>query len=202
MFARSRLLRPLNFLRIKAEGLGTYRWGLPTAFCVIISFYLAWHPKRLPLFGVSSLASILISFLQFLPGFYIASLAAVATFGKTSMEEPLAGSSAKLFSSENGRVLERTLNRRHFLSYLFGYLSFISLVLFAFVSLCQAASPVPLLENILIHWEIPFSSNVLEWFFFVPLLFFFCQMFILTLLGLFYLCDRIHWKGEEKEILK
>ena len=199
MLKYSRLLRPLLFLFIKSYGLGRYRWRLPLIWTFLFGVYLANYPSSVPFFGKDSINALFLSFLQLLPGFYIAALAAISTFNRKMMDKPLSGSlKTTLLSGENGSVECRELSRRRLLSHLFGYLRFVSLLLFAVCGLMQLANPIELLKALFEHFGIGNYNYLLEWFFILAIFFFFCQMMILTLFGLFYLCDRIHWKDEEQ----
>ena len=128
--AASRLLRPLNYLKISGYSLGKFHWGYPALFTAITLIYIILYPDNISLLtGNDSFLSGLLSCLNLLPGFYITALAAVATFNRKAMDEEIDGVTATLKAQENGQVKIRSLTRRRFLCYLFGYLSFISLFL-------------------------------------------------------------------------
>jgi hypothetical protein len=57
--------------------------------------------------------------LYVLPGFYIAALAAIATFNAPTMDVPLDGQNTELCSQEEN-IQTRKLTRRRFLCLLFG----------------------------------------------------------------------------------
>src|SRR5258706_8987546 len=68
--------------------------------------------------------------LQVLTGFYIASLAAVATFNKPGLDDPMAGDPPTLREDYCAITTVKPLTRRRFLCLLFGYLSWLSLFLY------------------------------------------------------------------------
>nr|DAF26807.1 MAG TPA: hypothetical protein [Caudoviricetes sp.] len=197
MLKHSRLFRPLLFLCIKGSSLNRYRFWIPLLSSFAVLVYLYCFSKTPIISGTDSVVSRLLSFLQLLPGFYIAALAAISTFSRRLMDKPLAGDKVTLEACENGYVEVRILTRRRFLSYLFGYLSFESLWLFVACCFLQITDlHCYIQEQLVMHDLVLLSSNI-ELIIFYPVLFLFCQMFILTLLGLFYLSDRIHWKDKE-----
>ncbi|MCK1670190.1 hypothetical protein [Bradyrhizobium sp. 153] len=66
-----------------------------------------------------------------LTGFFIAALAAVATFGKQEMDDPMPGEPpVRLEHTINTETYYENLSRRRFLSFLFGYMAFLTLVLY------------------------------------------------------------------------
>jgi hypothetical protein len=197
MLERSRLLRPLNYLWITSDGkeLTLFNWIYPFTLTAAISSYILLCPVALPLFACGNSSTVIghiLPTLQILPGFYIAALAAIATFPRNLMDQEIAGVKLYLDAVENGMAAKRSLTRRHFLCYLFGYLCFLSLWLVCFGCLLEVAPPTAFLA--------PDKRIYGEWFFFVLFLFSFVQMLVLTLLALFYLSDRMHWKSLEKRI--
>lgn len=111
--------------------------------------------------------------LQVLFAFFVAALAAVATFPSRAMGQPAIGLT----------LGGRTLARRQFLCYLFGYLSVLSLFLY----LAGVAA-------ILAHaWLAKFGAVAwLRWGAAAVYCFVFWNMVTVTLLGLHYLVDRVH----------
>lgn len=126
--------------------------------------------------------------LMILPGFYIAALAAIATFSSPTMDQGL-DSEARLKRREHGADIERKLTRRRFLCLLFGYLSFLSLVLALLSGLPSSLEPARFFQDA--EWR-----NLCRIVCTGVYGLFFMQLISLTLLGLFYLTDRIHWKRE------
>lgn len=150
--------------------------------------YLYIFPENINFWEEGSIGVSIISFVQVMIGFYIASLAAIATFSRDILDKPLDGDRATLNASENGITHKRLLTRRHFLTYLFGYLSFISIFIYILGIFFKNISPVVILNKIIPQYTFSF-----ECFFIFLFLFLFSQLIILTLFGLFYLSDRLQW---------
>lgn len=191
MLESSRLARPVLFLSTKGPGLTWFKFVLPIILSLATCLYLYAYPKQLCLFGDGSLADGIFSFLQILPGFYIASLAAVSTFQGKMLDAPFDGIPITLKTRENGTKVTKALTRRHFLSLLFGYLSFLSIMLSLYIQILNKTPPFVFLSSISLKNAAECAS------FFVLSLFFF-QLITITLLGLFYLSDRMHWKQKEE----
>ena len=198
MLEGTRLLRPLNYLRITGQQLWRYSWCYPAVVALSSLLYIVLYQKfsgNGPVGDIfKSIVVALSALLQIMPGFYIAALAAISTFNGPNMDTELSGASVKLRAWENGELSERPLSRRRFLAYLFGYLSFLSLMLFIGGIVLLKINPTVFLT----FW--PTFASVVNKIIFFFFLFFFSQMFILTLLGLFYLVDRIHWEGPAKRL--
>lgn len=184
--AIKQLFTPLAYLRIKHPQKYQFDILIPLVVALVVLIILMVLPRTVAIFGEKGLVTIITDLIQILVGFYIAALAAVATFQKEGLDSPLAGDSATLIVVRRGKKTEITLTRRKFICYLFGYLSFTGIVLYF------AGSAADLLhENI--KQLIPIS-----YFFYVKWLFVFGYVFassnliITTLLGLHYLTDRLH----------
>ena len=118
-------------------------------------------------------------------GFYIAALAAIATFPSATLDEEISGNPTQLNVMRRGTQLTITLSRRRFLSYLFGYLAFMSLFLFITgVALLTADITIDSKEINLSYICKLLGASV--YFFWVY------NTLVATLLGLHYLTDRIH----------
>lgn len=180
----SRLLRPLLFLHIRMDRLCRYVWLYPFCWLGLLSIFLVlffqYEIGRVSceLVGKSS------AFVVLMPEFYLLDLIAVAwAINTPAMDKPFEGCKATLTSRES-ETERRILSRRRFLCLLFGYLSFVSLLLLlanmALMTVAQGG------------W----FTSPLQVFFAGIYGFFFLQLFALTMLALFYLCDRLHWKEE------
>lgn len=191
MLQSSRLLRPLLFLSIRCGEINLFRWVYPVLWLGLAIVYLLLLPDAAAekiaiaeqLVGASS------QLLMILPGFYIAALAAIATFSSPTMDQGLDGGEARLKRREHGADIERKLTRRRFLCLLFGYLSFLSLVLALLSGLPSSLDPARFFQDA--EWR-----NLCRIVCTGVYGLFFMQLISLTLLGLFYLADRIHWKRE------
>lgn len=186
MNSAKRLLTPLLYLRIDRQGKIFDEIFLPVlllCFTYIVFWALDW---KLVIFGGSGLVAGVGSYLQVVTGFYIASLAAVATFNQKNMDVRMAGDSPSLTVEWKGRRLEEKLTRRRFLCFLFGYLSFLSVfVYFGGVGANLLAQPIV-------------NKLPVDWLFWVKWGFVSCYLLVVynlictTLLGLYYMTERIH----------
>jgi hypothetical protein len=182
------LFRPFAYLNIKhgSSRLPALNWGLPilaSAACVAAG---AWVAPSMNLFHTGGLVDKLLGFIQTLPGFYIAALAAVATFGRESLDHMMPGTPPRVHIVYNGQLVEIELTRRRFLTMMFAYLTALSigLTLAAIVGL-MLVDPVASL----LHPELVPAARVIALFSFLV---FTAQMVIITMWGLYYLGERMH----------
>lgn len=187
------LLSPLTYLRIRL-GEGTwyetkrfYDYVLPAILGLLTTYgYFSLIPQPV-LLGEHGLLNSISGLLQLLVAFFIAALAAVATFPRESMDKPLRGSPAHLkrWSNAQQRNVDVELSRRQFVCYLFGYLSFLSLALFLAIIVADAVWPhvAKSLGDDILHYLKLILTGVL-WIAFWNVL-------IQTVLGLYFLADRM-----------
>lgn len=183
-----RLLTPLSYLRIERQDKITDELVIPGVITALLVGVLFYFSGRIPVFSEKGVISVIVGYLQIVSGFYIASLAAVATFNKDSMDKPMPGIPVVLPSRKKRRGRSEALSRRRFLCFLFGYLSFMSLFLYFGGSALVLLAPQ--IKSI-------FSGEFflfLKWFVVVVYIFLTCNMLVTTLLGLYYMTDRIHRK--------
>lgn len=182
----SRLFKPLDYLRIKHSEKIWYDLWIPL-ICSIISFFILFFlPKPIQIFGTNGLIKIFTGLLQILTGFYIASLAAVATFNKDGMDQEMSGDPPTLKIIYRGKYQIDKLTRRKFLCLLFGYLSLLSLILY-FIG--EGSNLI--IDNI--KFLFPVQAHIyIKWSFIWIFLLLSFNLFISTLLGLFYMAHRIH----------
>ena len=181
-----RLAAPLNYVRIKHPTKSNYDLWIPLiiTMLMLILFYLA--PFQIDLYSNKGIIHIITSIIGILTGFFIASLAAVSTFNKPSMDEKLPGSDMTLTVLRNGVQQTELMTPRKLLSYLFGYLSFISIIIYFSGELAILMAPdikaaLP-----------PIASNITEWIFAFIYLFLFNNLITNTFTGIFFMSDHIH----------
>ncbi len=198
-----RLLSPWRFLCIRDESklLNYLNWIFPALFSLIITiivkvlciYYNTFHFCE---FWVDLLKIVENS--NFLPGFFIAALAAIAVFDKKSMDEILPG--AKLsYTDINGNKIE--LTRRRLLCMLFSFLSAQSFCLIAFTTFidclfgsCENGNNEYFTLLFLQQNKEIFS----DWTFVISyftIMFLYIQIFLVMLYGMYYLGERIHYKN-------
>lgn len=179
-----RLFVPLRYLRIRHSERAKFNVYVP----VLLTF-IAAMPLLIPAFRADAMASTSLvnrssDLLSVLTGFFVAALAAVATFGNPEMDEPIAGGDPVTLSLGGQAPIE--LTRRRFLSYLFGYLAFASFAIYGLGFLFVGAQ----------HYLIAPKMPAVAPFTFVGFWALYCfglsNLLVNGLFGLFYLTDRIH----------
>jgi len=180
-------LRTLNYLRISHEYSVSFNLVFPSVLALAIMLLLFFLGDDPNIYGKGGMLGGIANLLAILTPFYIASLAAVATFQATasfdekfSMTKPV-----ELQILDRGKWKAKYLTVRHFLSMLFGYCSMASLTLFLFTILAPiiAGKLSELLGG---------SSDFVGWFGLAIFLFIFSHMLTTTVLGMYFLSDRIH----------
>lgn len=177
MIIIGKLFKPLGYWKIKH---GEKRWFdliLPAVLAALATYGLSCLPKPIALIGDKSLVSLVNGLLQILSGFYIASMAAVATFQKEGMDEKLDGKTTTL----NGKAV----SRRQFLTYLFGYLAYMSILMYfagGFAQLAKASLTTWVASSHLI-----LKSSIIFAYFFIIF-----NILCTTVLGMHFMIDRIH----------
>jgi hypothetical protein len=180
------LSRPFAFAWILADGLNRIRYILPAAitaagftiYFLVLDFGFVISPRKLA--HVSADAIVL------LPGFYIAALAAVSSFNSVYLDQQIAGSGAKLRLLTQGKMSEVDLTYRMYVCYIFAYLTVLSVVLYAALSLSTDVSDAfgrLVSEN---------TAAVLDWLGSLILTFWTVNLAVVTLHGLYFLAERMH----------
>lgn len=180
------LFTPLTYLRIRNPVKRWFDLYIPLIITVFVFVLLAFLPGKVNLFGDSGLVAHVTQLLQMLIGFYIAALAAVATFPSEVLDQGFSGDPVEVEVERRGQKKTIPINRRRFLSYLFGYLAFESLFLFL------VGMSISVLHDNLATMLDNTAIAVLKPIFTFVYLFLISNLMITTLLGLHYLTDRIH----------
>lgn len=123
--------------------------------------------------------NVILNFLQTMPGFYIAALAAISTFNNPGMDKDMVGSTP----IDKDR---KKMTRRRFLAQSFSYLTFLSIVLLI----------VGAIIKYFFSLEVVITNSILFLIVYLVLLFilfmFLFQLVFITFYCLYYLGDRIH----------
>ncbi|WP_180055808.1 hypothetical protein [Acinetobacter sp. YH12142] len=197
----SLVFKPLNYLDIKWEVQGRiskkqFDILIPICVSLILSIILSFVDfftydtikKVEPNIFKNEFIGLLIGFLQTIPGFYIAGLAAISTLNSETMDRPMSGNppTETIIETNPYAKKEMPLTRRMFLSRLFSYLSFISLSAFLVAIIFKYFYSLNFITVNPIIYAIIYGACLFI------LLFCLCQLVLLTALGLYYLGDRIH----------
>jgi hypothetical protein len=186
MFKRFNMFDSLLYLKIENSYLRTFSFYVPIILTfVFIVAYLSF-PIKLNIFGDKGLVDSVNSFLSILTGFFVASLAAVATFQNENLDKQIQGKKATLEYVRGRKSIVEELTRRRFLCLLFGYCSLISFLLSVFGIFSRLFK-----DNVKLVIGTNFHSVTVVIFLAIYIFFFF-NLMITTFLGLNYLTDRIH----------
>lgn len=187
MNALGRILKALDYLRIRHPAKYKYDYFIPAALTVVSVSTLYLLPINVSIFGQQGIISAVTGLLQILTGFYIASLAAVATFDKPGMDDVMPGDKPmKLRVTKKGERTDEELTRRRLLCLMFGYMAFLSILLY-FVGNGAMLLTENMRSIIPVKWH-----DLSKWFFVTGYLFCVSNLMITTCLGLYYMIDRIH----------
>ena len=194
MTVRYELSRPLAFGGIKGPGLKIYRDAIPWA-TVLAALTMYWClPLRIPLVGNVSVSSLASPFFASLPGFFIAALAAVATFNGADLDREMSNVTAKL--TIRGEEAESRITLRVFLCYLFAYLTAISFLgFFLCASVSLLAGNLHQLAEMASHGQPAreqAATNGLRSLFVGLVALIGAKVIFCTALGLYFLAERVH----------
>lgn len=181
------LLRPFGYLTIRHPAKKKIDVRIPAVMTLGILITLAFFRDEVDVWGAGGLVTSIQSLVQGLPGFYIAALAAVATFGrKTSLDSVIPEPTPTIDTWYGSNKVPVELTRRRFLCLLFAHLTALSLALSVGSSLGRSlAAPV---KDLLPVWAAePLFYVVCGGYFFLVF-----QMLVVTLWGLTYLGDKMH----------
>lgn len=179
------LLTPLNYLRAKNPHKFTWDWTIPAIAAILGVACLVLLPRSISVLGERGLVYWVNELLQVLIGFYIAALAAIASFDRVSLDQLIEGDGVTIRVQGAEGPYDKPLTRRAFISLMFGYLSLLAIALY-----CIGLVTSLLESNIKLI--VPDVLYVLRAIFVLAYGFLFAQMLSITLVALFYLSDRIH----------
>ena len=186
------LIRPFSYLSIEHKQKWVVDWLYPLILAMATSaiIFTLKGQGKLVLYADGALIAKILGFVQSLPGFYIAALAAVATFNKTDIDKTMPAPAPKLDIVVQGKKVEIEMTRRRFLCSMFAFLTAESLVLIVLAIFGQSISePIKAISSEKFHFWISIS------FLFI-FMFVFWQMLITSFWGLFYLGDRLHQRDQ------
>lgn len=178
-FIAYQLTRPLSYLRIQHDDKWIYDWLIPALLTAGTLWLAVEFIPIASMVSSSGLISDITSFIANLPGFFIAALAAVATFNKNDIDQ-LMDNPPKISVMHYGKPLMVDMTRRRFLCVLFSYLTAISILIVLLAKICLAL-------NIESEYKLYYNWAGVGVYFFVL-----WQMVIATVLGLYYLGERLH----------
>lgn len=179
-----RLLTPLSWYHLRFDEKRIYLWYIPIPISIILTIFIFIFPARLNIFGEYGLVHGAAGLLQILAGFYIAALAAVATFDRDGMDEIMSGKAAEIWDRRKEKW--QKLTRRRFLCLILGFLAISSIVVYLMGMMSMIIAPAFRVLSSQISVDI---FRILFIFIYSVL---FCQILITTAYAFYYLVDRIH----------
>lgn len=195
----SQILRPFAFNNIKSTDLNVVRFYIPLAGTLILFGFYLLLPKKPEIIGDKKYLDYMLQIVGILPGFYIAALAAGATFLNPSLDEQMPGRKPPtLIIEKMGQKIDTVLTTRLFICHLFSYLSAASLVL-AFAILL-AIETNPSVDDAIASnkdlYVIVIALRTLQYLYILVLTFYIIKLTTVTLHGLYFLAERMHLGNE------
>lgn len=182
------ILMPFGYLAIRHPHKWVVDWFYPALATLVTVLGLLYITEIKLVLVKGGMVSSLVSFVQTLPGFYIAALAAIATFGRADIDsvlpEPTPEVKVKFMGGEN--IVK--LTRRRFLAMLFSFLTAESIVLIVFsIFTVELSSNIFLFSvcGVDVGWWISLVLLVLIFFALY-------QLIAATFWGLYYLGFKLH----------
>ena len=198
IWAAREIFVPLNYLRIR-HGRGlfhskrVYDVVLPTAFALITVIIFLSLGVSLSVFDHDDLVKRILDLLALMIVFYMAALAAVANFERKGIDELLRGGDAILWvrRANGGTKIEKKLSYRQFISYIFGFLSFLSLLLYISIVILSFMWP-PIRDTFcqsqIYCWVF---SKIIDPVLLYVVSFLIWELTFTSLLGIYFLTERI-----------
>ncbi|WP_394224890.1 hypothetical protein [Paracoccus marcusii] len=192
----STILKALSFLMIDAPFGSSYNWRYPLGISILTCLFAYLVGGDVNYWGQDGLVMKLAPLLSVLFPFYVAALAAVATFkGVADLDQyfppDISGRRVTMPRMGSGGHIEYIqITQRHYLSLLFGYCAVVSIGLIFFsIIFSFSANSVSLPENNGLH--------ILSYAILFAFTFLFLQIILLTLVAVYYLSDRLHVSKKE-----
>lgn len=183
-----------DFLKIKYPDNANYGAILIAPLCLSIFFSIVatWAALNLTNgnYFLSERFGDLFTLLAILPGFYIASLSAIAAINKKAIDRVINEKNAPYVEKtepDRAEKFKQTLTRRVFLTMLFAYLSSVSLLLALSLALLKFLFALNKDSNFIVFSYSNTFGIILYFLISLFSLFFIFQLLILTLVGVNYL---------------
>lgn len=189
------LTRPFAFQSIQNRDLRFMRTVVPFIATVLLLALYLLLPVKPSILGDKKYLDYLLQIVGILPGFYIAALAAAATFNNPALDEPMPGRDAPHIDIQRGgETFSVTMTMRVFICHLFSYLSALSFMTAIFtLMIIECAPSLEYLERgaaaltpasialIIVRYGTVFAVT-----------FYFARIILITLHGLYFLIERMH----------
>lgn len=184
----NQMLQPLSYLAIRHPQKWKVDWFFPVVIALVCTAFSIGSGWVADIYRPSGPVSMLLGFFSSLPGFYIAALAAIATFGRNDIDNVLPEPTPTVKLITRGENVLVKLTRRRFLAMLFAFLTCesIALVLYSVLFLSYGAAIA----------DLRIFDGVLSKVFILGMTFVYytllMQMLAATFWGLYYLGFKLH----------
>lgn len=184
--------RSVAFRKVAHRHLKWFTSYIPAACAGIGGVVFLMLPIEPALFGASSLTHHVISFVTTLPGFFIAALAAVATFQRTNLDEIMPAPTPTLVMRTRGADEAVELTMRMFLTHMFAYLTALSFLTALFCIVADLVAPnVTLMVDMVAPWN-ALLENTLQFAYVLIVVWLVSSIVCTSLYGLYFLGERMH----------
>lgn len=189
------LRRPFAFNKIRSAELNVVRFYTPAAITIVLVVLYIILPKKPEILGDKKYLDYMLQIVGILPGFYIAALAAGATFDNPALDETMPGKKPpELDIVRMGQSFTQKLTTRLFICHLFSYLSAASLMLAFAILLGIEINPS--LDDISQSFKnisiVNYAIMSAQWAYVIALTFYAAKLTTITLHGLYFLAERMH----------
>ncbi|OTP84545.1 hypothetical protein [Gilliamella apicola] len=178
---------PLSYLKIKQPQKRWFDYILPILLSIFFSFIIIYcdiNYKNIELFSDKGIINIINNLTQILSGFYLTSMAAIATFPNKDMDKVMDGIPPKIDNKD--------LTRREFLIRLFGYLCFVCILLYFIGGLSIYFFDFVILS---FTW-----TKIIKFSFCIFYFLIFFNMLLTTFMGLYFLIIKINKEKTKLDI--
>ena len=157
----TKALYPLMYLRIKHPQKRAIDWIYPALLAIVtvgLPVITGLH-KHINLYGSEGVINYILGYVQTLPGFYIAALAAISTFNKNDMDRLMPNPAPTLNAKIRGKIEIINLTRRKFLSAMFSFLTAES-ILITMICIVSISINKALFTITPIYWHGPLKAGI------------------------------------------
>lgn len=181
------LFAPFLYLRVTHERKWLYDWVLPLLVGSMAALAKHRCGDTLNVFGDRGLLEHQLSLLLILTGFFIGALGVVSTINKPSIDRYMVGPNP-------ARLRGERISRRRYLALMFGYLALCSMLMYVAGTGAQIISPTlkgaaqPPVDGLV---EVVFVGTYVSAF---------ANILITTMIGLYYLSERLFREEEEDKL--
>lgn len=185
--------RAFAFGEVKHPDLTPFLTWVPFFVGLLFAVGFEFLPVRPRFTGDGSVSRHMITVFAILPGFYIAALAAVATFNREEMDFEMPDPAPRMLMRSRGIDQETILTFRMFLSHMFSYLTALSFVaVFMFIGAELLAPSVQLLIGKLPSDWTAVATCSLGLSYLLLTFWLAAKIVLTTMIGLYFLAERIH----------